>query len=119
MSTNDWIGVDLDGTLAQYHGWVDAAHIGPPVPAMLDRVKNWLAAGVTVKIFTARVSSSQPLAQVIAARIAIQSYCLVHVGQELEVTAEKDTACTAIWDDRAVQVEKNTGRRIGVKNAAS
>jgi hypothetical protein len=115
MSTNGWIGVDLDGTLAQYHGWVDAAHIGPPVAAMLDRVKNWLAAGVTVKIFTARVSSSNSLAQVIAARIAIQSYCLTHVGRALDVTAEKDTACIAIWDDRAVQVEKNTGRQIGAK----
>ena len=113
MSSQSWIGVDLDGTLAKYDGWVSPTHIGPPVPLMLARVRNWLVLGVTVKIFTARVSSTQPLAQVIAARLAIQEYCRLHVGQELEVTAEKDTACKAIWDDRAVQIERNTGRRVG------
>lgn len=25
-----WIGVDLDGTLAEYHGWKGAEHIGQP-----------------------------------------------------------------------------------------
>jgi hypothetical protein len=49
-----WIGVDLDGTLAMYNGWVDETHIGEPVPAMALRVRAWLAKGHTVKIFTAR-----------------------------------------------------------------
>lgn len=43
--TRPWIGVDLDGTLAEYHGWVSELHIGPPIPAMLARVKRWLAEG--------------------------------------------------------------------------
>jgi hydroxymethylpyrimidine pyrophosphatase-like HAD family hydrolase len=51
-----WIGVDLDGTLAHYTGWRGAEHIGVPIPAMLERVQAWVAAGVTVKIFTARAS---------------------------------------------------------------
>ena len=42
---NGWIGVDLDGTLAHYEGWKGIEHIGAPVPAMLERVKNWLAEG--------------------------------------------------------------------------
>lgn len=42
MSTSGWIGVDLDGTLAEYHGWGNG-EIGDPVPAMLERVKKWLA----------------------------------------------------------------------------
>ena len=37
MSLSGWIGVDLDGTLAEYHGWNGGA-IGEPVPAMLARV---------------------------------------------------------------------------------
>ena len=35
-----WIGVDLDGTLAMYDGWVGVSHIGEPVPAMLQRVRR-------------------------------------------------------------------------------
>jgi hypothetical protein len=59
-----WIGVDLDGTLAEYHGWVGPEYIGPPIPAMLDRVKLWLEEGRTVKIFTARCSVPEQLAPV-------------------------------------------------------
>lgn len=32
-----WIGVDLDGTLAEYHGWKGVDHIGPPVTLRLLR----------------------------------------------------------------------------------
>jgi len=112
MSTNEqgWIGVDLDGTLAEYDGWVSATHIGFPVDKMLARVKNWLVVGQRVKIFTARVSSSQEQPEL--ARHAIQNWCRVYLGQELEVTAEKDIYCIQIWDDRAIQIEKNTGRRM-------
>ena len=35
-----WIGVDLDGTLAEYHGWKGSEHIGPPIPLMVERVKS-------------------------------------------------------------------------------
>ena len=50
-----WIGVDLDGTLAEYHGWNGS--IGKPIAPMVDRVKRWLAEGVEVRIMTARVSN--------------------------------------------------------------
>ena len=50
-----WIGVDLDGTLAEYDGWVGPQHIGKPVPLMVDRVKRMLDYGEDVRIFTARV----------------------------------------------------------------
>lgn len=50
-----WIGVDLDGTLATYDGWVSADHVGEPVPAMVERVQQWLAEGREVRIFTARI----------------------------------------------------------------
>ncbi len=51
-----WIGVDLDGTLAEYHGWVSEQHIGAPVPVMVERAKAWVARGVEVRIFTARIA---------------------------------------------------------------
>ncbi len=40
-----WIGVDLDGTLAEYHGWVSPDNIGKPIPQMVARVKNLIAEG--------------------------------------------------------------------------
>lgn len=107
---DDWIGVDLDGTLAYYDGWQGAEHIGPPVPAMLDRVKRWRAEGKQVRIFTARVHySGGPLP---TALDAIQQWCEEHLGEVLPVTCEKDYGMVELWDDRAVQVEANTGRRM-------
>lgn len=44
-SQQGWIGVDLDGTLAHYDGWKGADHIGEPIPAMVERVKQWLSEG--------------------------------------------------------------------------
>ncbi len=49
-----WIGVDLDGTLAHYDGWAGPESIGEPIPLMMARVREWLALGREVRIFTAR-----------------------------------------------------------------
>ena len=103
-----WIGVDLDGTLAEYHGWRGVEHIGPPVPAMLARVKRWLAEGRDVRIFTARVSGAERQ----DALLAILEWCEEHIGRPLPVTCVKDYGMLELWDDRAVQVEPNTGRRM-------
>jgi hypothetical protein len=122
MTVSGWIGVDLDGTLAEYHGW-NGGEIGAPVPAMVERVKKWLADGVKVKIFTARVgwgggysevSKASDTPDFIAEQTqAIEAWCEQHIGQKLEVTAVKDWACVEIWDDRCVQVVPNTGERVG------
>lgn len=107
-----WIGVDLDGTLAQYDGWKGPNHIGPPVPKMVARVKKWLADGWEVRIFTARVSTpdARERDSVIA---AINSWCRVNFGQVLPITNVKDYGMVELWDDRAVQVEQNTGVAVG------
>lgn len=119
MAPSGWIGVDLDGTLAEYHGWSD--EIGKPVPLMVNRVRDWIAQGWTVKIFTARVaasgkpspesglSDSQEFAD--AQRKLIEAWCLKHIGMKLEVTATKDFGLVEFWDDRAVRVICNTGER--------
>lgn len=105
-----WIGVDLDGTLAHYEGWEGAKEIGEPVPAMLARVKKWLADGHEVRIFTARVSYGDPE----KCRPAIEEWCLKHLGKKLPVTNEKDFQMMELWDDRCVQVLTNTGLQMGV-----
>lgn len=114
MSSKGWIGVDLDGTLAVYHGWKGASHIGAPVPRMLERVKTWLAEGKDVRIFTARVyhgNSSVRVHEASVAYGAIKAWCKEHIGQEIPITNAKDYAMFELWDDRAVQVIPNTGFR--------
>lgn len=109
-----WIGVDLDGTLAKYDGYKGLTHIGEPIAAMVERVKRWLADGWEVRIMTARVSQSvyRPTPEdVFRATQVIQDWCLEHIGQRLKVTCIKDFEMVALWDDRAVQVIPNTGRR--------
>lgn len=105
-----WIGVDLDGTLAQYDGWRGPTHIGDPIPEMVNRVKGWLAQGKEVRIFTARVSRLQG-EELQAVAGAIFRWSAEHIGEVLDVTCMKDFAMIELWDDRAVQVVPNTGRR--------
>lgn len=103
--SNGWIGVDLDGTLAVYDGWQGEEHIGDPVPAMLERVLAWRAAGVDVRIFTARIAENS------RALPYINVWCEMHLGEVLPVTCKKDYGMIELWDDRAVQIIPNTGRR--------
>jgi hypothetical protein len=100
-----WIGVDLDGTLAHYNGDFDPFIIGEPVPAMLERVKDWLRQGYEVRIMTARASVPEFIPP-------IKAWCKKYIGQELQVTNAKDFEMIALFDDRAVQVERNTGRIV-------
>lgn len=115
-----WIGVDLDGTLAHYDGWVGIHHIGDPVALMVERVKAWLKRGERVKIFTARVAGhGLPVLQADGSSVPadcigpIEEWCVKHLGQKLEVTNVKDFGMVELWDDRAVQVVPNTGNPVG------
>lgn len=102
-----WVGVDFDGTLARYDGWKSATHLGDPIPEMVERVRRWLAAGRQVKVFTARAHENPETIPLITA------WCERHIGQPLPVTASKDKLMCELWDDRAVAVERNTGRVLG------
>jgi hypothetical protein len=113
MKTNEWIGVDLDGTLAYHDEWTHHLIIGDPIPKMVDRVKKWIADGMDVRVMTARVHPDWPEH---AERIkAVENWCLKHIGTVLPVTYEKDYLMVELWDDRAIQVIKNTGERVDGK----
>jgi hypothetical protein len=127
--TDGWIGVDLDGTLAQYDGWKNTFEIGPPIPRMIERVKQWRKEGIEVRIFTARVDGGTvahnmgvDLKLVLAyghiesIKRMINVWCYTHIGEILPVTCKKDYGMIELWDDRCVQVERNTGRRIDGKD---
>lgn len=105
-----WIGVDLDGTLAHYEGWNGGA-IGEPIPLMVERVKAWLAEGKEVRIFTARVNPFP--GECSHQRSLIHAWCEKHIGERLKITCMKDFEMVELWDDRAIQVIKNTGERVG------
>lgn len=93
-----WIGVDLDGTLAHYDHYRGDDHVGEPIPAMVDRVKQWRKAGKDVRLFTAR----KP-------HVAIRRWMREHLGEVLPITNVKDHHMQALYDDRAVQVRRNAG----------
>ena len=105
-----WIGVDLDGTLAEYHGWVAGGKIGKPIPKMVARVKRWLKEDREVRIFTARVAQDDG-----TERRKIMAWCKEHIGQELNVTNRKDHGMIELWDDRAVEVRTNTGEPVNLQ----
>lgn len=107
-----WIGVDLDGTLAVYEGWKGMGHIGIPIPKMVKRVQAWLKEGKTVKVLTARVCHDQRQEEVDIFLRAYKHWCFQNIGQQLPVTCEKDYSMVELWDDRCVQVDRNTGEEV-------
>jgi hypothetical protein len=114
LDKRGWIGVDLDGTLAVDTGekW-SPYKIGDPVWPMVDRIVHWLEDGYRVKIMTARACDldwNTLHSSVEEQKALIQDWLVRECGlPRLEVTCQKDYMMTELWDDRAVQVEKNTG----------
>jgi hypothetical protein len=94
-----WIGVDFDGTLATYDGYKGDEHTGAPVEPIVRLVRKWLHDGKLVKLFTAR--KPHP---------ALRKWMREHLGQVLEITNVKDPGMILMLDDRAIGVERNTGK---------
>jgi hypothetical protein len=93
-----WIGVDFDGTLAHYDHFRGEDHVGDPVEPMVRRVRKWIREGRDVRLFTARKPSP-----------ALRRWMRDHLGAVLPITNVKDRHMQMLLDDRAVQVERNTG----------
>ncbi len=100
-----WIGVDLDGTLAEYHGWQGANHIGRPVPLMANRVRQWIISGIDIRIFTARANIPEQIPPV-------EAWCEKHFGKIFPITNRKDFEMIALYDDKCIQLVPNTGVRV-------
>ncbi len=100
-----WMGVDLDGTLAIWDNRSSLNRIGPPIPAMLSYVRSMVDNGIRVKIFTARAGDPDQIPK-------IEKWLAKNGLPGLEITNVKDYYMERLYDDRAVQVEQNTGRII-------
>lgn len=122
-----WYAYDLDGTLAEYNGWVGIDHIGKPVQKLINEVKKLLKQGKDVRIFTARVyplgvergftdlGPDEYLARMMQARLAkevIEKFCQEQFGKVLPVTCVKDFGMITLTDDRLKQVIPNTGEYV-------
>ncbi len=106
------IALDLDGTLAEYNGWVNLDTIGSPIRPIWDLFKGWLDdTNVVVSIYTARAGTP-------GAEEAIRSW-LVDNGIDkvtsecIEITNVKEKHFTEFWDDRAIAVKRNCGEFQG------
>jgi len=100
------VAVDLDKTLAEMKGSFKPGVIGKPIPEMVDRVKKMVADGEDVRIFTARVADDPKGTE----RAAIEAWLHRNIGQTLPITDRKTAQTKLILDDRARQVEPNTGK---------
>jgi hypothetical protein len=110
MDNRPWIGVDLDGTLAEYHGWSGEDVIGVPIYPMIEKVQKKIRQGYRIKIMTARVCHmGHTIERIKINRRIIKDWCLNNIGMELEVTSEKDCLMAELWDDLVKQVIPNTG----------
>lgn len=106
-----YVAFDLDGTTAYYDGWKGSAHIGEPVPKIVAMIKDYLAKGKTVKIFTARVAEDDDLTVEQKIKI-IQDWTQKHIGQRLPVTCIKDQKMELLYDDKAIRVVLNANQRL-------
>lgn len=104
-----WVGVDFDGTLVEHHAGDDLYHIGRPIGAMMDFVRQLLADGREVKIFTARLAFTEPWETRLKQQELLKDWSREHFGVALPATCQKDPGMVALFDDRAFHVVHNTG----------
>lgn len=109
----EWIGFDLDGTLAKYDGWKGIEHIGEPVDTMVIIAKMLHRIGKKIKVLTARVAPRDDGEGGDKAKKYVEAWCKKNLGFVPEITYEKDASMAALFDDRAVAVEQNTGKVLG------
>lgn len=100
-----WVGVDFDGTLATYDHYRGDDHVGEPVEPIVRLVRKFLHDGVEVRLFTAR--KPHPV---------LRKWMKEHLGQILPITNVKDPGMIAMYDDRAINVQRNTGKLSGAEN---
>jgi hypothetical protein len=113
------IAYDFDKTLSVYEeGDIDKygpEFVGPPIQRMIDEVRQAIADGHDVYIFTARVNPGDSYEQALNATksyLVLADFCLKQFGTLLPITHEKSRSWKRIVDDRADQVIPNTGVRV-------
>ena len=78
---------------------------------LIAKLLHWL--GKKIKILTARVAPRDGENDIAKAKEYVEEWCRKHLGFVPEVTYVKDASMVALFDDRAVSVEQNTGKILG------
>lgn len=100
------IYIDFDGTIAtQKDGY--QREIGEPIMPMIDRINKWIKQGHNITIFTARAENMN-----ISEKLDIEMFCVKYFGRVLPITAIKHHECDLYIDDKAIRVERNTGKLL-------
>lgn len=106
------IALDLDGTLAEYNGWVNMDNIGPPIRPMWDLFTSWLDdPDVNVSIFTAR--AGDPDSDEIIRDWLFRHGLSKSQSDDIQITNVKYKKFTEYWDDRSIAVKRNSGEFKG------
>jgi len=108
------IALDFDSTLAEHESGGDLT-IGKPIKPMVEQVKQWVAKGYDITIFTARVSrcfkSGEERSDVFIMRqkMLINQFLVDNGLPIMKITADKSPRFTHFVDDKAVKVIPNKG----------
>jgi hypothetical protein len=116
VKAGKWVGFDFDKTLAHDEPGDMSGVLGTPIPAMVELAKAYIAAGVEVRILTARVWvpaderwKPELARECGVTRLKLMDWAERYLGKRVPVTCEKDPYMDHLYDDRAVEVVPNTG----------
>ena len=110
-----WFGFDLDGTITMHPSpSTTGAGVGLPIKGeVYDLFIRHCMKSDRVKIMTARAYSGNPdrAKEIAAIHEWLEEY-FPKPCHNLEVTSEKDYLLIRLYDDRAVQVIRDTGELV-------
>src|ERR1043165_1046227 len=108
VAEHHWVGFDFVGNISRRDtpGHFEPPFpLGEPIPEMIATMKSLLAAGIKVKIFTARALEPENIP-------AIQEWAERHGLGRLDATHQKDYDLIRFFDDRAIPIMENAGVRL-------
>jgi len=101
------IALDFDKTLAYHKSEWGVTKVGEPIQPMVEKVKEWLAKGYKITIFTVRMNRS---GEELEKQIKMIDDFLINADLPiLPKTAVKQREFSHFIDDRAYNVTPNTG----------
>lgn len=106
--------IDADGSLFEYDfDNPDHVNVGKPIEESVKRVKDALARGEQVWVFTARISPSddsfEQCVQASQSFVTVAKAVKEAIGQDLPITNIKNRRWKEMLDDRGVELIPNLG----------
>lgn len=106
-----YVAFDLDGTLAVHKSGDSTDHVGEPIPAMVELARQYLRAGVHVRVITARCAPVYSDAGEQAAMVSawLAKHVTYDMPYDIRVQGYKCGRMEKLYDDRAIGVVRNEG----------